>query len=28
MFTGDGATEASVHLARKMRAPYDYSFAA
>ena len=26
-FTGDGATEANGHLARKMRAPYDYSFA-
>jgi predicted dehydrogenase len=27
IFTGDGATEANRHLARKMRAPYDYSFA-
>ena len=27
IFTGDGAAEANVHLARKMRAPYDYSFA-
>jgi hypothetical protein len=27
VFTGDGAAEANVHLARKMRAPYDYSFA-
>ena len=26
MFTGDGATEANAHLARPMRAPYDYSF--
>jgi len=27
IFTGDGAREANVHLARKMRAPYDYKFA-
>jgi predicted dehydrogenase len=26
-FTGDGAAEANVHLARHQRAPYDYSFA-
>jgi predicted dehydrogenase len=28
IFTGDGASEANAHLARKMRAPYDYKFAA
>ncbi|MEI6194577.1 MAG: Gfo/Idh/MocA family oxidoreductase [Verrucomicrobiota bacterium] len=27
VFTGEGAAEANGHLARKMRAPYDYSFA-
>jgi predicted dehydrogenase len=27
-FTGEGAAEASKHLAREMRAPYDYKFAA
>jgi len=27
IFTGDGAAEANVHRARKMRAPYDYGFA-
>ena len=27
-FTGDGATEANRHLAREMRAPYDYKFVA
>jgi predicted dehydrogenase len=27
IFTGDGANEANVHLARNQRAPYDYSFA-
>ena len=26
VFTGDGASEANVHLARPQRAPYDYSF--
>ena len=26
IFTGDGATEANKHLAREMRAPFDYSF--
>ena len=28
IFTGDGASEANQFLARKMRAPYDYKFAA
>ena len=28
IFTGDGATEANKHLAREMRAPFDYSFVA
>jgi predicted dehydrogenase len=28
IFTGDGAAEANKHLAREMRAPYDYKFAA
>jgi predicted dehydrogenase len=28
VFTGDGAAEANQHLAREMRKPYDYSFAA
>jgi predicted dehydrogenase len=27
IFTGDGASEANVHLARPQRAPYDYTFA-
>ena len=27
VFTGDGASEANVHLARPQRAPYDYTFA-
>ena len=27
VFTGEGAAEANVHLARPMRAPYDYRFA-
>ncbi len=27
VFTGDGAREANVHLARQMRAPYNYHFA-
>jgi hypothetical protein len=26
-FVGEGAKEATSHLARKMRKPYDYSFA-
>ena len=28
IFTGDGAAKANQHLAREMRAPYDYQFAA
>ena len=28
IFTGDGAVEANKHLAREMRAPYDYKFVA
>ena len=27
IFTGEGAAEANVHLARRQRAPYDYTFA-